>query len=146
MSGVTVLVPNNAAFSAIGSALPDLKSILQYHVVEGVGGYSTALENVASLMTTQGVNVTISIEDNDVFVNSTRAVVSDVLVANGVSSASDVPFTSGVSTPSNTFVHRICTGCHSILNHSGEGTAIPMKTGAVGSATLFGSASLAMNL
>ncbi|KAI9870279.1 MAG: hypothetical protein M1823_008794, partial [Watsoniomyces obsoletus] len=134
LSDVTVFVPNNAAFQAIGSALPNLTieqvtSILTYHVVQGTVGYSALLSNT-SLPTVEGTSVTISIIGDAVFVNSARVVLPDVLVANGVvhvidavlnpqnatatadpsastaapvfpgaSSASDVPFTSGVPTP-----------------------------------------------
>jgi uncharacterized surface protein with fasciclin (FAS1) repeats len=89
LTDVTVFVPNNAAFAAIGSALPNLTmeqltSILQYHVIQGVVGYSTGLQNGTSLMTVQGNNVTITVDDADVFVNSAKVIVADVLVANGV--------------------------------------------------------------
>lgn len=87
---ITVFVPNNEAFAAIGSALPnltmeELTSILTYHVVAGTVGYSNLLENGTQLETLQGTNVTITVtEDDGVFVNGARVVVPDVLVANGV--------------------------------------------------------------
>ena len=85
---VTVFVPDNAAFSAIGSALPnmtkeELMSILEYHVINGTIGYSSMLSNM-SLMTVGGKNVTITVDGMDVFVNSAKVVIPNVLVANGV--------------------------------------------------------------
>lgn len=182
MSDVTVFVPNNAAFNAIGSALPNLTTeqltaILQYHVVEGVVGYSSILENGTSLMTAQGNNVTITIdEDDEVFVNSARVVVADVLVANGVvhvidnvlnpenatatadpsqesgapafsgaSSASDVPFTSGVRTPTSAVATESAPGA-TAASTSSEDAAMALKTGAVGAAALFGGAALLLNM
>lgn len=183
MSDVTVFVPNNAAFRAIGSALPnltmeELTSILQYHVVEGVVGYSTLLENGTSLMTAQGTNVTITKDDTDVFVNEAKVVIADVLVSNGVvhvidnvlnpnnattaadpskesgspafsgaSSASDVPYTSGVPTPTSTVATEEAPGATAASSSSSEGGAsMPMKTGAFGAAALFGGAALVLNM
>lgn len=182
MSDVTIFVPSNEAFSAIGSALPnltmeELTAILQYHVVEGVVGYSTDLENGTSLTTLQGNNVTIYVEDDTVFVNSARVINPDVLVANGVihvidnvlnpenatatadpteesgrpafpdaSSASDVPFTTAVPTPTTTVATESAPGATAASSSGSEGAAMPMRTGAVGAAALFGGAALAWNM
>ncbi|KAJ9627560.1 uncharacterized protein PV06_05900 [Exophiala oligosperma] len=184
MTDVTCFIPNNAAFRAIGSALPNLTmeqltSILQYHVVEGVVGYSTDLQNGTSLKTAQGNNVTVTVDDGDVFVNSAKVVIPDVLVANGVvhvidnvlnpenatstsepddresgspafsgaSSASDVPYTSGVRTPTSTVATESAPGATAASSSSSSGVAaMPMKTGAVGAAALFGGAALVMNM
>jgi uncharacterized surface protein with fasciclin (FAS1) repeats len=88
LSDVTIFAPSNSAFQAIGSALGSLSvaqltSILEYHVVKGVIGYSSGLTNT-TLPTVGGGNVTISIEDGSVFVNSAKVILPDVLVANGV--------------------------------------------------------------
>jgi uncharacterized surface protein with fasciclin (FAS1) repeats len=178
LSDVTVFVPNNAAFQAIGSALPNLTieqvtSILTYHVVQGTVGYSTLLSNV-SLPTVEGTDVTISVIDGSVFVNSARVLIPDVLVANGVvhvidgvlnpqnatatpdpsastaapvfpgaSSASDVPYTSGVPTPTASVATSEAPGATAATSSGG---AMPMKTGAVGAAALFGGAAIIMNI
>jgi uncharacterized surface protein with fasciclin (FAS1) repeats len=89
LSDVTVFAPSNAAFQAIGSALPNLTmaeitSILTYHVVNGTVGYSSDLKNGTSLMTLEGGNVTITIMNGTVFVNDAKVVVPNVLVAGGV--------------------------------------------------------------
>jgi uncharacterized surface protein with fasciclin (FAS1) repeats len=88
LSDVTIFAPSNAAFQAIGSALGNLSteqltSILEYHVVQGVVGYSSLLSNT-TLPTVNGANVTITIEDGSVFVNSAKVVTPDALVNNGV--------------------------------------------------------------
>ena len=192
LSDVTVFVPNNAAFQAIGTALPNLTmeevtSILTYHVVQGTVGYSSLLMNGTSLATVEGTNLTVTIEEDSVFVNSARVVTPDVLVANGVvhvidgvlnpgnatappdpaasdsgpafegaSSASEPPFTSGVPTPTSTVSTAVATmteASESGASESGaaesgeaEGIAMPMKTGAVGAAALFGGAAVLLNM
>ena len=178
----TFFVPNNEAFQAIGSALPNLTmevitSILTYHVVQGTVAYSTLLSNT-SIATVQGENVTISVIGEKIFVNSAQVVVPNVLVANGVvhvidgvlnpmnatatpnpsastaapafpgaSSASDVPYTSGVPTPTGSGVATSeAPGATQSAAATSSGAAVPMKTGAVGAAALFGGAAIMMNL
>jgi len=86
---LTVFVPNNAAFQAIGSALPNmttqqLTNILEYHVVNGTVGYSSDLTNGMTLTAMNGGQLKITINNGTVFVNSAEVVMADVLVANGV--------------------------------------------------------------
>jgi len=134
---LTIFAPNNAAFQAIGSGLANLTSeqitdVLTYHVINGTLGYSSGLKNGTVLKAANGKDLTITINDGRVFVNSARVVVPDVLIANGVvhvidavlnptnatianpsamsgspaysgaSSVSNAPFTSGQPTPSRT--------------------------------------------
>lgn len=86
---VTVFAPNNAAFQAIGSALPnmtaqDIARILEYHVVNGTVGYSSTLMNGTTLKAMNGESLSISMVNGTTFVNSAKIVVPDILVANGV--------------------------------------------------------------
>lgn len=86
---VTVFAPNNAAFQAIGSALPnmttqELARILEYHVVNGTVGYSSTLKNGTTLKAMNGESLTVSMVNGTTFVNSAKVIVPDVLVANGV--------------------------------------------------------------
>jgi uncharacterized surface protein with fasciclin (FAS1) repeats len=88
LKDVTIFAPSNDAFGAIGSALPglttdQLTSILTYHVVQGTVGYSSLLSNT-TLKTVNGGTVTITVEGGNVFVNSARVIIPDVLVSNGV--------------------------------------------------------------
>ena len=171
---VTIFAPNSAAFQSIGSALgnistEDLASILTYHVVAGTVGYSSTLSNT-TLETLNGESVTITVSNGTVYVNSAMVITADVLVANGVvhvidnvlnpqnatatadpsaetqapafsgaSSVSDTPFTSGVATPTT------AAGAEP-TETSASGAAMPMKTGAVGAAALFGGAALVYNM
>lgn len=86
---VTAFIPNNEAFQAIGSALPNmtmaqLSSILTYHIVNGTVGYSSTLMNGSSLTAMNGGKLTITLNNGSVFVNSAQVVEADILVANGV--------------------------------------------------------------
>jgi uncharacterized surface protein with fasciclin (FAS1) repeats len=177
LQDVTIFAPNNEAFQRIGSAIPNLTteqltSILTYHVVQGTVGYSTALTNM-SLATVQGNNVTITVRGDEVFVNSARVVVPNVLVANGVvhvidnvlnpnnatatagpsssgapafsgaMSTSVIGITSGVATPTASAATESAPGA---TGASTSNPANPMRTGAVGAAALFGGAALVMNM
>ncbi|CAO1602173.1 hypothetical protein XANCAGTX0491_005803 [Xanthoria calcicola] len=89
LSDVTIFAPNNSAFQAIGSALPNLTmtqlaGILSYHVVNGTVAYSSMLENDMTVPALAGGDLRITISDGDVFVNSAKVLIPDVLVANGV--------------------------------------------------------------
>ena len=66
----------------------------------------------------------------------------------GASSATDTPFTSGVpmaTTTVNTDGAAGATGGSGAASTSSEGAAMPMKTGAIGAAALFGGAAALMN-
>lgn len=85
---VTIFAPSNDAFSAVGSlvqnmTMEELADVLQYHVVPGRVAYSSMLMNT-TLQTMAGGNLTITVVDDDVFVNSAQVAVPDTLVANGV--------------------------------------------------------------
>ena|SRR2546421_3908956 len=92
-ANLTVFIPNNAAFQAIGSVFANvsatelpglLAGILSYHIVPDVVDYSTDLVNGTKLLTATHGNLTIRRDGNDVFVNSAKVVVPDVLVKEGV--------------------------------------------------------------
>ncbi|KAI4258372.1 MAG: hypothetical protein LQ352_001221 [Teloschistes flavicans] len=87
---ITVFVPNNAAFQAIGSTLQsmpsqELQRILDYHIVNtSTVGYSSSLPNGTVLRTRSGQNLTITFASNSLFVNQARIIQQDLLIANGV--------------------------------------------------------------
>ncbi|MCJ1471764.1 hypothetical protein MMC13_000404 [Lambiella insularis] len=186
MMDVTAFIPNNAAFQAIGSALGNLtmdqlSSILEYHVINGTVAYSSSLMNNTMLPTMQGNNVTITMMNGSVFVNSAMVILPDVLVANGVvhvidavlnpsattlmpnasttavafmgaTSASAVPFTSGVPTPTSTLGGGAAAGMSSAsaaaagsTSSSSAGAWAPMRTGAIGAAALFAAGGAYLN-
>ena len=188
MQDVTCFIPDNEAFQAVGATIAtaspqDLARILQYHVVNGTVGFTSTLTNGTSLTTMNGIDVTITEVDGDIFVNSARVLTPNVLVANGVihvidnvlnpgnrtatpdptastqtaafsgaSSASDEPFTSGVATATTSVntdgpasMASAATGGGESASSSGKG-AMPLQTGAIGAAALFGGAALVLNL
>ena len=61
-----------------------LTDILTYHVVNGTVAYSSMLENDMTVPSLAGGDLRISIEEGDVFVNSAKVLIPDVLIANGV--------------------------------------------------------------
>ncbi|KAH7032694.1 FAS1 domain-containing protein [Microdochium trichocladiopsis] len=176
LQNVTIFAPSNDAFGAIGSITGNLSTealagILQYHVVDGVLGYSSGLSDT-TLTALDGSELNIRVIDGEVFVNSAKVVIPDVLVANGVvhvidqvlnpsaalatpnpsattttpafsgaSSTTGVPFTSNAATPSSTVPAASTSGVP-----RPTGAAAPMKTGAVGAAALFGGAAVLMNM
>ncbi|KAI1110557.1 FAS1 domain-containing protein [Nemania sp. NC0429] len=91
LSGVrraTIFAPNNAAFHAIGSILGNqtaeqLGDILGYHVVNGTVAYAPDFEN-GTLRAMNGDNINIKVIGRQIFANSARVTVPDVLYANGV--------------------------------------------------------------
>ncbi|TAQ85349.1 hypothetical protein B7494_g6316 [Chlorociboria aeruginascens] len=87
---VTYFLPNTAEalgnFTNIArnSSATALQAAFQYHIVPDFVGYSSLLTNGLSLKTAQGSNVTVTIQDGDMFINSAKVIASDYLVANGV--------------------------------------------------------------
>jgi len=87
---ITYFIPNSAAALSNATALaaklsPDqLKSVFEYHIIPGFVGYSTLLKDGMSLKTAQGNNITITIQDGDMYVNSAKIITTDYIVANGV--------------------------------------------------------------
>ncbi|KAG7112974.1 Fasciclin-like arabinogalactan protein like [Verticillium longisporum] len=88
---LTVFAPDNSAFAAIANLVGGdnglnqsaLASILEYHVVAGQVLYSDLIENT-TLETLGGGELTVSVVNGSVFVNSAEVVVQDVLISNGV--------------------------------------------------------------
>merc|ERR1711862_495624 len=187
LENVTIFAPSNMAFQNISSALANLTaenltSILQYHVVVSDGPlYSTLLTNGTMVPTLQGGNVTIRINDDNVFVNNARVVTPNVLIAGGVvhvidnvlnpanataqddgddeegsgafdgaTPGDESPFTSGVPEPTTTIGDATPTGSPGSQATDAAATsstagAMPMVTGAVGAAALFGAGAAILN-
>ncbi|KAL8723306.1 MAG: hypothetical protein Q9225_000358 [Loekoesia sp. 1 TL-2023] len=87
---LTLFIPQNAAFQALGGTLESMPSsqlqhILNYHIVNSSTiGYSANLPNGTTLRTRAGQNLTITFASNSLFVNQARVVQQDLLLANGV--------------------------------------------------------------
>ena len=92
LTDVTIFAPSNDAFEAIGSAVgtlstQDLAGILAYHVLPQQIRFSTdliAADSQATLTTAQGANITLRLEDGQLFVNSARVLIPDIPTTNGV--------------------------------------------------------------
>jgi uncharacterized surface protein with fasciclin (FAS1) repeats len=176
---ITIFAPNNAAFAAIGSAFQNvsnstISSVLAYHVISGVY-YSHAATNT-TVRTLNGANITVTVINETVFINSARVIIPNIPIANGVvhvidevlnpanTTAAPNPTAtsggtdfSGVSSVSGTpFTSGILVPSSSVAtsnapgatssSSSSGGAAAPMITGAVGAAALFGGAAVMMNM
>jgi hypothetical protein len=163
LKDVTVFAPSDAAFTNIESALPGLSkeqltSILTYHVVNGTVAYSPSLTDDQKVRTLNGAEVTISIEDGSVFVNSAKVVLADVLVANGVVHVIDNVLNPNATTatpnPSQSTQPAAFSGASATSSPTSTGAgapaatgaAAPMRTGAIGLGALFGGAAMLANL
>jgi uncharacterized surface protein with fasciclin (FAS1) repeats len=88
-ANLTAFIPNNDAFKAIGSALGNismeqLQGILGYHIVGDAVVYSTMLTDGMNLTTLTPGNIHVTIDGDDVFVNSAKVVIPNVLIKEGV--------------------------------------------------------------
>jgi uncharacterized surface protein with fasciclin (FAS1) repeats len=87
---ITYFIPNSASALANATGLSkdssaeELKAIFEYHVVPNFVAYSPLLQDGTILETQQGDNITITVQDGEIFVNAARIVASDYIVANGV--------------------------------------------------------------
>ncbi|KAI0530074.1 FAS1 domain-containing protein [Xylaria digitata] len=151
--------------------MDQLSNVTGYHVVNGTVAYSSDLQN-GTVRTENGEDINISVINNETYVNSARITVPDILFSDGVihvidqvlnpnntSAAPDttatsatpaytsassgtggIPFTSGVTTPTTTYPAATSAG-----GGTAEGAAMPMQTGAIGAAALFGGAAMLAN-
>ena len=89
----TVFAPTDDAFAALAFALdataedllalPELADILLYHVV-GAQVLSTDLADGATATTLLGEDVTVTINDDGIFINDAQVIVADITTDNGV--------------------------------------------------------------
>lgn len=85
---VTILVPRNEAFTALGPAISsmsmeELASVIDYSIIPQLV-YSTSLMNGSRFATLQGGNISVLHSGNDVYINSAQLLTSDILISNGV--------------------------------------------------------------
>lgn len=90
---LTLFVPTNEAFDAIGSvlagaSLDTVAEILQYHAVTGSVVFSGDVTNT-SIPSVQGNDLTLSVVDGSVFVNSAKVVIPNIILSNGVAHVID---------------------------------------------------------
>jgi len=88
LNGITVFASTDAAFDAISNTIATLTNeqiaeVLTYHVVPS-RAFSTDLEDGMKIETVNGKTITISIEEDDVYVNGAKVILADVITNNGV--------------------------------------------------------------
>jgi len=87
----TIFAPTDAAFAALPAGtvqalladIPALTNILTYHAVAG-NAFSAGLNNGQMIMTIQGQDVTVTIDNGTVFINNAQVIVADIVATNGV--------------------------------------------------------------
>jgi uncharacterized surface protein with fasciclin (FAS1) repeats len=87
----TVFAPTDAAFAALPEGtlqsllinIPDLANILTYHVV-GAKAISSDLSNGQKIVTVQGKEITVTINNDGVFINNAKVTVANLEADNGV--------------------------------------------------------------
>ncbi|GKT94602.1 fasciclin domain-containing protein [Colletotrichum tofieldiae] len=137
---LTIFVPNNEAFRAIGNLSAtlgsELPNILQYHVVAGSVLYSPDITNT-SLTTLNGANITISVINETVYVNNAEVLIP----TSSLRMRCYRPhFYRSIATE---------TGANDgggVRTTSSSTEAAPMRTAAVGAAALFGGMAAYMNM
>ncbi|KAG9248650.1 FAS1 domain-containing protein [Calycina marina] len=85
---LTLLVPQNQAFLALGPAISSMTSdqlaqVVDYSIIPELL-YSTSLTNGSHFKTLQGGNITILHVGNNMYINSAQVLTTDILIANGV--------------------------------------------------------------
>jgi uncharacterized surface protein with fasciclin (FAS1) repeats len=105
----TVFAPTDEAFAAlpegtVEALLEDpaglLTDILLYHVV-GAAAFSTDLENGQMVETLYGQNVTVTINDDGVFINNAQVIIADLAAGNGVVHVIDAVLIPAEEVPTN---------------------------------------------
>ncbi|KPI37347.1 uncharacterized protein AB675_10289 [Cyphellophora attinorum] len=89
---LTIFVPNDAAFEAIGSVLATanletLQSVLQYHAITGAVFFAEDVTNTTS--PSLAGNLTLSVIDGAVFVNEAKVIIPNIILSNGVAHVID---------------------------------------------------------
>ena len=96
LSDLTLLGPNDPKYGASftgwdGLDESDLMSILQYSITQGTVGYSSVLKNNTKYPTLDGISLTVSEIDSDIYVDAAKIKTRDYLCSNGVMQIIDQP-------------------------------------------------------
>lgn len=86
---LTSLLPNAPAYGASytgldGMSEADLDSLFQYSVLPGQVLYSTEMKNNTKYKMPQGNSITITLVDNELYIDSSKVIIRDFLTTNGV--------------------------------------------------------------
>ena len=102
-------------------------------VINGTVAYSSTLMNGSSVPSLLGPNLMITISDGDVFVNSAKVLIPDVLVANGVVHVIDNVLnpnnTMAMPTPTASVQMPAFSGASSMESLGDLTTGVPSATG-----------------
>lgn len=169
----TYIIPDNDAFKTVEGALSELSTeqlaeVLKYHVVAGKVWHFDDLQNGTQLTTLQGQALTVSITPaGDYFINNAGISYTDLAVSEGIvffidnvlnPSASWSPPVNGSEdgVPAWPVSNATSTAGGGSSSASASSTlptasytgmaAAPLRSGAVGTAALFGGAALALVL
>ncbi|TKX25193.1 fasciclin domain-containing protein 3 [Elsinoe australis] len=90
---LTLFIPNNEAFQAVGSAfagasIETLRDVLQYHAVTGNVLFSTEVTNT-TVTASNGGTLNLTVIDDDIFVNGAKVILPNVLMSDGVAHVID---------------------------------------------------------
>jgi uncharacterized surface protein with fasciclin (FAS1) repeats len=93
VADLTIFIPVNQAFDAIGNILANasietLQTVLTYHAVTGSVLFSGDLSNT-TVPSVQGNDLTVTVTDDAVFVNTAKVVIPNVILYNGVAHVID---------------------------------------------------------
>ena len=90
---LTVFAPTNEAFEALPEetldflfspeGTSDLKDILLYHIL-GAPVFSTDLSDGLTATTLNGADITVTINDDGIFINDSEVIAADIEATNGV--------------------------------------------------------------
>ena len=95
--------------------MPELTDILLYHVVGGTA-LSTDLSDGQMVTTLNGADVTVTINDQGVFINDAQVIVADIVADNGVVHVIDAVLIPPTPEPSNTVVDIVVNSdVHNLL-------------------------------
>ena len=110
----TIFAPTDAAFAALPAGtvqallgdIPALTNILTYHAVSA-NAFSAGLNNGQMIPTLQGQNVTVTIDNGAVSINTANVTVADIVATNGVVHVIDavlLPTSVGIESTNNSKV------------------------------------------
>ncbi|GAB7354188.1 hypothetical protein MBLNU459_g4740t1 [Dothideomycetes sp. NU459] len=152
-----------------------LTQILEYHIVNGTVDYSSMLHNTTlmtlggqnltisvmngsyfvnsarvinpDVLVANGVVHVINavLNPNNTMATANSTATTAVPAFSGASSVSDVPFTSGVATPTTSIAAAGSATTLPASSSKSKGGAAPLNTGAVGAAALFGGVAMLAN-
>lgn len=86
---VTVFVPSNEAFSSAPNGSTPPAELLSNHVVPDFVGYLPDLKDGAVLKTRTGGSLTISVKNNQYFVDGAKITTANLILENGVAHVVD---------------------------------------------------------